>query len=116
MGQDPVIFSLTAAQNIRMGRPDASDAEVAAAARAAGAADFVEALPRGYDTQLADRGADLSGGQRARLAIARAILRSDARGAWLLAADWCAPCMPPSLWFCVRDFGAGCGVRCSTCC
>jgi len=79
VGQDPVIFSLTAAQNIRMGRPDASDAEVAAAARAAGAADFVEALPRGYDTQLADRGADLSGGQRARLAIARAILRSDAR-------------------------------------
>ena len=67
------------AQNIRMGRPDASDAEVAAAAKAAGAADFVEALPRGYDTQLADRGADLSGGQRARLAIARAIVRSDAR-------------------------------------
>lgn len=62
-----------------MGRPDASDAEVAAAAKAAGAADFVEALPRGYDTQLADRGADLSGGQRARLAIARAIVRSDAR-------------------------------------
>ena len=79
VGQDPVIFSLTVAQNIRMGRPDASDADVAAAAKAAGAAEFIEALPKGFDTQLADRGSDLSGGQRARLAIARAIVRSDAR-------------------------------------
>ncbi len=60
--------------NIRIGRPDASDAQVETAAAAAQATEFIEALPRGYRTQLGERGARLSGGQRQRLAIARAIL------------------------------------------
>ena len=76
--QDPVIFAASARDNIRFGRPDASDAEVEAAARAAAAHDFVLALPQGYDTYLGERGVMLSGGQRQRIAIARAILR-DAR-------------------------------------
>ena len=76
--QDPVIFAASARDNIRFGRPDASDAEVDAAARAAAAHDFVTALPQGYDTYLGERGVMLSGGQRQRIAIARAILR-DAR-------------------------------------
>ena len=73
--QDPVIFSMSAAENIRYGRPDASDAEVEAAARAAAAHDFVMALPQGYASSLGARGVMLSGGQRQRIAIARAILR-----------------------------------------
>ena len=73
--QDPVIFSATAAENIRYGRPDASMAEVRAAAEAAAADGFIEALPKGYDSFLGARGVMLSGGQRQRIAIARAILR-----------------------------------------
>jgi len=73
--QDPVIFAATARDNIRFGRPDASDAEVEAAARAAAAHDFLAALPEGYATHLGERGVMLSGGQRQRVAIARAILR-----------------------------------------
>ncbi len=73
--QDPVIFSLTAAENIRYGRPDATDAEVEEAARAAAAHDFIMALPQGYASSLGARGVMLSGGQRQRIAIARAILR-----------------------------------------
>ncbi|ODT60720.1 MULTISPECIES: ABC transporter transmembrane domain-containing protein [Paracoccus] len=73
--QDPVIFAASAAENIRLGRPDASDAQVQAAARAAHAHDFIAALPQGYDTALGERGVMLSGGQRQRVAIARAILR-----------------------------------------
>ena len=73
--QDPVIFSLSAAENIRYGRPDASDAEVETAARAAAAHDFIMALPQGYASSLGARGVMLSGGQRQRIAIARAILR-----------------------------------------
>jgi ATP-binding cassette subfamily B protein len=73
--QDPVIFAATARDNIRFGRPDASDAEVEAAARAAAAHEFLEALPQGYDTPLGERGVLLSGGQKQRVAIARAILR-----------------------------------------
>ena len=73
--QDPVIFSLSAAENIRYGRPEASDAEVEAAARAAAAHDFIMALPQGYASSLGARGVMLSGGQRQRIAIARAILR-----------------------------------------
>jgi ATP-binding cassette subfamily B protein len=61
--------------NIRYGRPDASDADVWAAAEAAAAADFIRALPQGGDTFLGERGARLSGGQRQRIAIARALLR-----------------------------------------
>jgi ATP-binding cassette subfamily B protein len=73
--QDPVVFGATAAENIRYGRPGATDAELRAAAEAAGAAAFIEALPSGYDTPLGARGATLSGGQRQRIAIARAVLR-----------------------------------------
>ncbi|WP_434619381.1 ABC transporter transmembrane domain-containing protein [Tabrizicola sp. M-4] len=76
--QDPVIFAASARENIRFGRPDATDAEVEAAAQAAAAHDFLTALPQGYDTWLGERGVMLSGGQKQRIAIARAILR-DAR-------------------------------------
>ena len=73
--QDPVIFADTARENIRFGRPEASDAEVEAAARAAAAHDFIAALPEGYDSYVGERGVMLSGGQKQRIAIARAILR-----------------------------------------
>jgi ATP-binding cassette subfamily B protein len=73
--QDPVIFAASARDNIRFGRPDASDAEVEAAARAAAAHDFIADLPKGYETYLGERGVMLSGGQKQRIAIARAILR-----------------------------------------
>ena len=73
--QDPVVFATSARENIRFGRPDATDAEVEAAAKAAAAHDFIEALPNGYDSQVGERGVMLSGGQRQRIAIARAILR-----------------------------------------
>ncbi|WP_418594490.1 ABC transporter transmembrane domain-containing protein [Ponticoccus sp. (in: a-proteobacteria)] len=73
--QDPVIFAASARDNIRFGRPDASEEEVEAAARAAAAHDFLTALPQGYDTWLGERGVMLSGGQKQRVAIARAILR-----------------------------------------
>ncbi|MDO9637762.1 MAG: ABC transporter transmembrane domain-containing protein [Pseudotabrizicola sp.] len=73
--QDPVIFATSARENIRFGRPDATDAQVETAARAAAAHDFISALPQGYDTYLGERGVMLSGGQKQRIAIARAILR-----------------------------------------
>jgi ATP-binding cassette, subfamily B, bacterial len=73
--QDPVIFATTAMDNIRFGRPGATDAEVQAAASAAAAHDFITRLPDGYATQLGERGVMLSGGQKQRIAIARAILR-----------------------------------------
>ncbi|MEY4695720.1 MAG: hypothetical protein RIT14_148 [Pseudomonadota bacterium] len=73
--QDPVIFATSARENIRFGRPEATDAEVEAAARAAAAHDFLVALPQGYDSYLGERGVMLSGGQKQRVAIARAILR-----------------------------------------
>lgn len=73
--QDPVLFSATALENIRYGRPDATDAEVRAAAEAAHALGFIEALPDGFRTHLGEKGVRLSGGQRQRIAIARAILR-----------------------------------------
>lgn len=75
VAQDPVVFSADAWENIRYGRPGASDAEVRAAAAAAHALDFLEGLPQGLDTFLGEKGVRLSGGQRQRLAIARAILR-----------------------------------------
>ncbi len=76
--QDAVIFATTARENIRFGRPDATDAEVEAAAKAAYAHDFLVKLPDGYDTQVGERGVMLSGGQKQRIAIARAILRDSA--------------------------------------
>lgn len=73
--QDAVIFSATALENIRYGRPDATDDAVRSAAAAAFAHDFITALPEGYDTFLGERGVRLSGGQRQRIAIARALLK-----------------------------------------
>ncbi|MGB0504891.1 MAG: ABC transporter transmembrane domain-containing protein [Pikeienuella sp.] len=73
--QEPVIFATSARENIRFGRPGASDAEVEAAAAAAAAHDFIAALPDGYDSFVGERGVMLSGGQKQRIAIARAILR-----------------------------------------
>jgi ATP-binding cassette, subfamily B, bacterial len=74
--QDSVIFSANAMENIRYGRPEASDAEVKAAAEAAFAHDFITALPEGYLTFLGERGVRLSGGQRQRISIARAMLKN----------------------------------------
>jgi len=74
--QDPVIFSANALENIRYGRPDASDDEVIAAAKSAQVEEFINRLPEGYQTFLGERGTRLSGGQRQRIAIARAILRN----------------------------------------
>jgi ATP-binding cassette subfamily B protein len=73
--QDTVLFAASARENIRYGRPGASDAEVEEAAKAAAADEFLRKLPEGYDTFLGERGTRLSGGQRQRIAIARAILR-----------------------------------------
>ena len=76
--QEPVIFAADAWENIRYGRPGASDREVRAAARAAAAEEFLDRLPRGFDSFLGEKGVRLSGGQRQRVAIARAILRDPA--------------------------------------
>ena len=76
--QEPVVFSANAWENIRYGRPEAGDAEVRAAARAAAAEEFLDELPRGFDSFLGEKGVRLSGGQRQRVAIARAILRDPA--------------------------------------
>lgn len=76
VGQDTLLFDDTVAANIRMGRPSASDAEVAEAAEAAAAADFIEKLPQGYETPVGPNGGRLSGGQRQRVSLARALLRN----------------------------------------
>lgn len=73
--QETVLFGASARENIRYGRPAATDAEIEAAAQAAGADDFIRKLPQGYDTFLGERGTRLSGGQRQRIAIARALLK-----------------------------------------
>jgi ATP-binding cassette subfamily B protein len=73
--QDPVMFHRSIRENIAFGRPDATDAEIRAAAAAAHVLEFVDALPDGFDTLVGERGVKLSGGQRQRVAIARAILR-----------------------------------------
>ncbi len=74
--QEAVVFSGTVMENIRYGKPEATEAEVMAAAHAAFAQEFIAELPSGYDTYLGDRGVRLSGGQRQRIAIARAILKN----------------------------------------
>ena len=73
--QDPIIFAMSAIENIRFGRPNASDEDVFAAAKAASAHDFIKNLPESYETFVGERGIMLSGGQKQRIAIARAILR-----------------------------------------
>ncbi len=75
VAQDPVIFAGTIKDNILYGRPEASDAEVINAAKAAAAHEFITALPQGYDSPVGERGVTISGGQRQRIAMARAILR-----------------------------------------
>ena len=74
--QDTVLFGASARENIRYGRPEASDEEIEAAAVAAAADGFLRRLPQGYDTFLGERGTRLSGGQRQRIALARAILKN----------------------------------------
>jgi ATP-binding cassette subfamily B protein len=81
--QVPFLFHTSVGENIRYGRPEASDAEVREAAQAAGILEFIEGLPQGLSTDVEDAGARLSGGQRQRLTIARAFLR----GAPLLLLD-----------------------------
>jgi ABC-type multidrug transport system fused ATPase/permease subunit len=73
ISQDPFLFSATVRENIAFGRPDATEEEIVAAARAAQAHEFIERLPQGYDTMVGERGITLSGGQRQRVAIARAL-------------------------------------------
>ncbi len=75
VAQEPVLFSTSIAENIRYGRPEATDAEVKEAARAANAHVFITALPEGYETPVGERGVQLSGGQKQRVAIARAVLK-----------------------------------------
>jgi len=76
VSQDTYLFHGTVADNLRMGKPDATPAELTAAARAANAEEFIRHLPQGYDTVVGERGVRLSGGQRQRVAIARALLRN----------------------------------------
>ncbi|KDD76691.1 ABC transporter, partial [Helicosporidium sp. ATCC 50920] len=75
VSQEPTLFATTIRENIRYGRPDASDADIEAASRAANAHRFVCALPMAYDTHVGEKGVQMSGGQKQRIAIARAILR-----------------------------------------
>ncbi|MFM9168428.1 MAG: ABC transporter ATP-binding protein, partial [Verrucomicrobiota bacterium] len=75
VSQEPVLFDDTVLENVRLGRPSATDAEVREAARLAGALPFIESLPEGFATRVGERGSRLSGGQRQRVAVARAFLK-----------------------------------------
>ncbi|MBZ4415183.1 ATP-binding cassette domain-containing protein [Myxococcus sp. RHST-1-4] len=75
VAQEPQLFSCSIADNIRYGRPDATDAQIEEAARAANAHAFIQRFPEGYQTQVGERGVQLSGGQKQRVAIARAVLK-----------------------------------------
>ncbi|MFM9148077.1 MAG: ABC transporter ATP-binding protein, partial [Verrucomicrobiota bacterium] len=75
VSQEPVLFDDTVLENVRLGRPSATDAEVREAARLAGALPFIESLPDGFATRVGERGSRLSGGQRQRVAVARAFLK-----------------------------------------
>jgi ATP-binding cassette subfamily B protein len=76
VAQEPLLFSTSIADNIRYGRPDATDAEVEAAAKLANAHGFISGFPDGYQTLVGERGIQLSGGQKQRVAIARAVLKA----------------------------------------
>ena len=76
VSQDNFLFHLPIRENIRIGKPEATDAEIEAAAKKASCHDFIAALPEGYDTLAGDAGSHLSGGERQRIAIARAILKN----------------------------------------
>jgi subfamily B ATP-binding cassette protein MsbA len=76
VSQDVVLFDMTVAENIALGKPGATRLEIEAAAQAAFAHEFILALPQGYDSRIGERGVTLSGGQRQRLAIARAFVRN----------------------------------------
>lgn len=78
ISQEPVLFAATIRENIRYGRPEASDEEVREAARLANADEFVSGFPQGYGTNVGERGVTLSGGQKQRVAIARALLKNPA--------------------------------------
>lgn len=108
--QDMILFNDTVAANIAMGRRDASRQDIVAAAEAAGAAAFIDLLEQGYDTRVGDGGAMLSGGERARIAIARALLK----GADILILDEATAALDPiteeSLRETVRDLAGRCTV------
>lgn len=76
VGQEPVLFSTSIVENIRYGKPDASDEEIIAAAQDAGAHDFISRLPQGYKTLVGEKGCQMSGGQKQRIAIARALIHN----------------------------------------
>ncbi|ALC42337.1 Mdr49 [Drosophila busckii] len=76
VGQEPVLFATSIGENIRFGKPDATQADIERAARQANCHEFISKLPKGYDTKVGERGAQMSGGQKQRIAIARALVRN----------------------------------------